>query len=688
MAAVKAKPRKPTGYQARPWLKLVPRPTATENNDVRLYMPNGTVVLDQKVTSTSVHMSLDEAATLTVTVMDPTGDLSALTLNQANEDRLLSGVDIRWRGVWWRIARLERGDNEWSITAEDRVAAYLRSHSREVAASRGDVTRAQFVRQLALGVRKNGGIDMYIPELRDRQGIYKPDVPKAKKTKKNATASTDTASGSVWDTSNATASGWGAAASKVTVKGTRANSSQLAVLNEVLTTAASLDATKRVMIGCVMCVTGESLAGQARVSISGRHKGAYHQEVGRGWARTAASANDTAASTKRFLNGGDLGAPGWKQRHGSVKNSSGNLGEMVNAVQVAGASKGRYFADFEPEATKTVGIWLDRNKGAAAEAKSSGDPEQQYYRGSYKFRTSSNSSEPQNWWDAMGALADEVQWHRWAVANTLGYATDTEMIRGNPVLWLSRDRNEVHDLTWSWDYRREASELTASIALADPFQLLPGMVAMVDDEAPVSGRWLVDSIDVDPLSTNVAQVQLRRPGAKLLEPAPEIRMREVEAEAGKTVGGKQSYGGDDATARGVESGSTRARIVAAAEAAYRIRSRFSYAQVRPYPKNLKSGGRTDCSGFATLCYKEAGVADPNGLGYNGQGYTGTLGPRGTVTSKPLPGDMVQFAPFYTRHVGIYIGNGMMIDFGSNPMKRRKVTDYGAPYRYLRYPGVD
>ncbi len=32
----------------------------------------------------------------------------------------------------------------------------------------------------------------------------------------------------------------------------------------------------------------------------------------------------------------------------------------------------------------------------------------------------------------------------------------------------------------------------------------------------------------------------------------------------------------------------------------------------------------DCSGFATALCKLAGLADPNGLGYNGTGFTGTM----------------------------------------------------------------
>ena len=52
-----------------------------------------------------------------------------------------------------------------------------------------------------------------------------------------------------------------------------------------------------------------------------------------------------------------------------------------------------------------------------------------------------------------------------------------------------------------------------------------------------------------------------------------------------------------------------------------------YGQLRPIdglatPHKLPLA--TDCSGFVTLCYKWAGAPDPNGRGYDGYGYTGTL----------------------------------------------------------------
>lgn len=73
----------------------------------------------------------------------------------------------------------------------------------------------------------------------------------------------------------------------------------------------------------------------------------------------------------------------------------------------------------------------------------------------------------------------------------------------------------------------------------------------------------------------------------------------------------------------------------------------------------------DCSSFATWTYWGAGAPDPNGLGYNGWGYTGTLVQHGQRTSNPQPGDLAFYgygAPYH--HVTICIGNGMCISHGS------------------------
>jgi putative peptidoglycan binding protein/NlpC/P60 family protein len=72
----------------------------------------------------------------------------------------------------------------------------------------------------------------------------------------------------------------------------------------------------------------------------------------------------------------------------------------------------------------------------------------------------------------------------------------------------------------------------------------------------------------------------------------------------------------------------------------------------------------DCSSFSTWCYWVAGAADPNGLGYSGFGFTGTLASHGRRVSTPKPGDLVFYGPYPHSHVTIYIGNGMCVSHGS------------------------
>lgn len=66
---------------------------------------------------------------------------------------------------------------------------------------------------------------------------------------------------------------------------------------------------------------------------------------------------------------------------------------------------------------------------------------------------------------------------------------------------------------------------------------------------------------------------------------------------------------------------------------------------------------TDCSGFATLCYWENHLPDPNGLAYKWLGWTGTMisfaqkhGKTTTDVSKARPGDLIVIGPGPGDHV--------------------------------------
>jgi hypothetical protein len=98
---------------------------------------------------------------------------------------------------------------------------------------------------------------------------------------------------------------------------------------------------------------------------------------------------------------------------------------------------------------------------------------------------------------------------------------------------------------------------------------------------------------------------------------------------------------------------------------------FPYEEIRPYPSTFDELYRvgSDCSGTSTLAYKYADtafpglVSDPNGFGFDGYGYTGTLLNHGTRTTTPHSGDLCFYYPTYS-HVGVYLGGGRVFSHGA------------------------
>lgn len=103
----------------------------------------------------------------------------------------------------------------------------------------------------------------------------------------------------------------------------------------------------------------------------------------------------------------------------------------------------------------------------------------------------------------------------------------------------------------------------------------------------------------------------------------------------------------------------RPRIVAAARWGIRNEPRIHYAEVRPIPLSRRLPLTADCSGFATLCYFLAGAPDPNGLDYDGRGWTGTLmeAMENIDRRAVLAGDIVVWGEYPGHHCAIVIAPG-------------------------------
>ncbi len=87
-----------------------------------------------------------------------------------------------------------------------------------------------------------------------------------------------------------------------------------------------------------------------------------------------------------------------------------------------------------------------------------------------------------------------------------------------------------------------------------------------------------------------------------------------------------------------------------------------YAQVRPMDHLNRIEAlpwTTDCSEFVTTIYKWAGAPDPNGRGYDGLGYTGTMLDHGVSIPlfQCLAADVVIWGGFPGHHTAVLVEDG-------------------------------
>lgn len=137
----------------------------------------------------------------------------------------------------------------------------------------------------------------------------------------------------------------------------------------------------------------------------------------------------------------------------------------------------------------------------------------------------------------------------------------------------------------------------------------------------------------------------------------------------------------------------RQRIVAAMLFLYHNRAAVHYTMTSRRMQGVREKLRPplfprweDCSSSSTWAYWVAGVPDPNGLGYNGQGYTGTLARHGrkVTLEQAQPGDLVLYGaawPFH--HVAVYAGAGRVISHGSEEGPYLLPIDYRSDRAEIR-----
>jgi hypothetical protein len=343
------------------------------------------------------------------------------------------------------------------------------------------------------------------------------DVGPATRTNRPGAGGTNTASGGR-SSAGAGDAGRprGAGSGIYKVKGKRATAKQRETIDGCLAQAQEDNASRRVMIATVMCITQESNAGELASTMTGNDDVGIFQQ-GRNWV-SEKGAKDPAASTHAFL---ITGPTSWKKVHGGVKSAPGNLDAAITRVQI---SVGGY-APWEKEATDTVDTWLDTGGSGGGS-----------YIKQYNFTRGEKGGSAENSWDASARLVEEVGAYRWAAGNVLYAVSGDELRAGAPSLTIRGDESWLlRAPAYSWANNRAVTEVTMDV-LGSRWDVMPGAIAMLAARfGPLTGRWMVWNVSGDSLESPVLHVVLRRPTRLRKEPASE-RAQRAEGEAGGSVG--------------------------------------------------------------------------------------------------------------------------------------------------------
>ena len=140
----------------------------------------------------------------------------------------------------------------------------------------------------------------------------------------------------------------------------------------------------------------------------------------------------------------------------------------------------------------------------------------------------------------------------------------------------------------------------------------------------------------------------------------------------------------------------RSQIVAWARWGVENRNGFTYSEGPGRMSGVHNPGPLPCicdwSAFVTYCYSWAGAPDPNGLGYNGSGYTGTLLGHGQLIqpNEVQAGDVVVYGPGTGWHTAVVVDanifDPLTVSMGQqgDPSYVRVSQDGRQPIRFLRF----
>lgn len=635
------------------------------------------------------------ASFIKVHIDDPEFTIQTSGLIKVDEDGLLNELQVEFpegSEYFWQLCAVE-GSTEIAqanlvLTFEDLVVAKLRQQWGHVTAPPGLNTRAQFVKRLVAEANLKEHLNPAIKFVSPGQNRIEP-VAEAKPAKTPAAKATQEAK-------EAKTRGIHAAG-EFKIKGSTPSPIQRALANEVLGIADEQNAGQLATEALIeACIDENDFTNNP--GGGGGSTGLLQPIPSTATALGIDPLDVKACVTAFLLKGfsGNGGAISYARAHPNAP-----AYEIAQAVQGSGAGAASNGAAnyglWHTEAQEIIQAYGGVRLGGTPSSNESDV-------GQLSRGTPQNPDEDS--WDCIQRLAQEVAWNAFTDGrNTLFYMDGPDFMAQKPVLYVDVANNHIvkedpqghavseygaliRPLTYTYDntaflYRtthkvkgkvqrksRIAKPQTPSevrmVMLCGITEYRAGQVVVFRNCGPISengGRWTISDATRLCLKYPYTQFLLTPP----VEPLPEPKASSTTP----AIENPESAAGQ-------------------AEKALTEKSKYRYSEGANRENNGTLFGpepRTmDCSSFFTLCYKAAGLPDPNGKGYNGIGNTDSLIANMKKTSSPQPGDAAFFgaSESATTHVNIVIGGGRSISMGKEGDPEEGPSEQLGPSGFLGF----
>jgi cell wall-associated NlpC family hydrolase len=596
------------------------------------------------ITDATVDRTIEGASTLVVTVED-----------NNSRDIQLSGklgrkVDVNVDGLWWTLVGVRKSGNLLTLTFEERVVNIFRYYNKFIYASRKKMNRAHFVLRLIQEPTEQK-IPYVIPELDDVQKIsdigpnqilLSPDGAVLIQSSDPAKAALQREQGIHYGTA-------------LTVKGAPATPEQIDNANIILATCLRLKAPVKVEIAAINTAITESriinVVGDPSDPAHNDSTGVFQQRRSQGWPATRDIPTDAAAFIQRAM-----------QQNHDYPNLT--VAMLCQNVQHSAYADGSNYAPWTDEAIAFVqayGSEVPQSiKDAYAQAvqqsaqtqsitSASANQGDYFIRGTISKKNSNWILEKEDSWHCMTRLANEINWRAFVVSGVVYYISEDYLFKSKPYMNISEDSDGIDWIDYDYDEGKRQATLTIN-AHFSRWSAPPGSTIQINNMGIIDGKWLVQDASRSVFNTQ-GTITCIKPLPKLPEPVsigqlPTGLPSSLTGGTGTPPAPSGNSGGKETTVANLTE--NQARVI-------------SYATQQlgvPYEYGAERAGVAfDCSGLAQAAYEYAHISIPRVA--QAQYDAGPV----VLDSHLQPADLVFFGDsrITIEHVGIYIGNGSMIN---------------------------